>query len=153
MAAYLSPAFWRTPSWKKRSCVSLKTCPASRASLRISSRRRSNICIRKSPLRWLLASGNFPCPSRRAILRRAFDLSIVMIPNDIEFMQLALTAARDGARRGEVPVGAVIVRGGGGVGVGTKFRRALQNPPRPPEKDAPPAASPRPRQRPVELVG
>ena len=64
-----------------------------------------------------------------------------MIPNDTEFMQLALTAARDGASKGEVPVGAVIVRGGEVIGSGTNRREASQSPLGHAEIDAIEAAS------------
>ena len=47
---------------------------------------------------------------------------------DIDFMKLALAEAREGARRGEVPVGAVIVSGGEVVGQGYNCREERQNP-------------------------
>ena len=48
--------------------------------------------------------------------------------SDIELMRLALAAARDGASRGEVPVGAVVVCAGEVVGSGRNRREASQSP-------------------------
>lgn len=47
---------------------------------------------------------------------------------DIEFMTLALAAARRGAERGEVPVGAVVVASGNVVGAGYNCREERQSP-------------------------
>jgi tRNA(adenine34) deaminase len=48
--------------------------------------------------------------------------------HDVEYMKLALAAAREGAGRGEVPVGAVIVSAGEIVGTGYNGREERQNP-------------------------
>ena len=47
---------------------------------------------------------------------------------DINFMERALAAAREGARRGEVPVGAIIVAAGEIVGTGSNRREQHQSP-------------------------
>ena len=47
---------------------------------------------------------------------------------DINFMERALAAAREGARRGEVPVGAIIVAAGEVVGTGYNRREQHQSP-------------------------
>jgi tRNA(adenine34) deaminase len=47
---------------------------------------------------------------------------------DFSFMNLALAAAREASRRGEVPVGAVIVFDGAVVGAGYNCREERQNP-------------------------
>jgi tRNA(adenine34) deaminase len=47
---------------------------------------------------------------------------------DIDFMNLALAAAREASKRGEVPVGAVIVSAGEVVGCGYNCREERQNP-------------------------
>jgi tRNA(adenine34) deaminase len=47
---------------------------------------------------------------------------------DSGFMKLALAAAREASRRGEVPVGAVIVFDGAVVGAGYNCREERQNP-------------------------
>ncbi|HEY7713327.1 MAG TPA: tRNA adenosine(34) deaminase TadA [Candidatus Binatia bacterium] len=47
---------------------------------------------------------------------------------DINFMGRALAAAREGARRGEVPVGAIIVAAGEVVGTGYNRREQHQSP-------------------------
>ena len=47
---------------------------------------------------------------------------------DIDFMKLALSAARNGAERREVPVGAVVVVSGEVVGTGYNCREERQNP-------------------------
>ncbi|MGH8546818.1 MAG: nucleoside deaminase, partial [Gammaproteobacteria bacterium] len=51
-----------------------------------------------------------------------------METHDVEYMKLALSAAREGARRGEVPVGAVIVAAGEIIGTGYNCREERQNP-------------------------
>jgi tRNA(adenine34) deaminase len=51
-----------------------------------------------------------------------------MESNDFGFMNLALTAAREASKRGEVPVGAVIVSAGNVVGSGYNCREERQNP-------------------------
>jgi tRNA(adenine34) deaminase len=51
-----------------------------------------------------------------------------METHDIDFMKLALAEAREGARRGEVPVGAIIVAGGEIVGRGYNCREERQSP-------------------------
>ena len=51
-----------------------------------------------------------------------------METNDINFMQLALAAAREAGSRDEVPVGAVIVSAGEVVGTGYNCREALRSP-------------------------
>ena len=48
--------------------------------------------------------------------------------SDVEFMKQALAAAREGASRGEVPVGAVVVAAGEVVGTGYNCREEWQNP-------------------------
>lgn len=48
--------------------------------------------------------------------------------SDIDYMRLALSAARDAARRGEVPVGAVIVSAGEIIGTGFNCREQQQSP-------------------------
>lgn len=48
--------------------------------------------------------------------------------HDIAYMKLALSAAREGAGKGEVPVGAVIVAAGEVVGTGYNRREERQNP-------------------------
>ncbi len=47
---------------------------------------------------------------------------------DVEYMRLALAAARDAAGRGEVPVGAVIVSAGEVLGTGCNRREERQTP-------------------------
>jgi tRNA(adenine34) deaminase len=47
---------------------------------------------------------------------------------DLDFMRLALAAAREASMRGEVPVGAVIVSAGGVIGTGYNCREEQQNP-------------------------
>lgn len=47
---------------------------------------------------------------------------------DIDFMRLALAAARQASSRGEVPVGAVIVSAAKVIGVGYNCREERQNP-------------------------
>jgi tRNA(adenine34) deaminase len=47
---------------------------------------------------------------------------------DLDFMNLALAAAREASKRGEVPVGAVIVSAGEVVGCGYNCREERQNP-------------------------
>ena len=47
---------------------------------------------------------------------------------DSEYMKLALSAAQEAARKGEVPVGAVIVADGKVVGRGSNCREEQQNP-------------------------
>ena len=51
-----------------------------------------------------------------------------MKSSDIDYMTLALSAARHAAERGEVPVGAVIVCGGEIVGTGYNCREEQQDP-------------------------
>ena len=51
-----------------------------------------------------------------------------MEANDIKFMQLALTAAREAGSRDEVPVGAVIVSAGEVIGTGYNCREELRSP-------------------------
>ena len=47
---------------------------------------------------------------------------------DSEYMKLALSAAQEAARKGEVPVGAVIVADGKVVGTGSNCREERKNP-------------------------
>src|SRR4026207_1293689 len=47
---------------------------------------------------------------------------------DSEYMKLALSAAHEAARKGEVPVGAVIVADGKVVGTGSNCREEQKNP-------------------------
>jgi tRNA(adenine34) deaminase len=51
-----------------------------------------------------------------------------MEPYDIGFMNLALAAAREASRAGEVPVGAVIVSNGAVIATGYNCREERQNP-------------------------
>ncbi|MGH7793963.1 MAG: tRNA adenosine(34) deaminase TadA [Candidatus Binatia bacterium] len=51
-----------------------------------------------------------------------------METHDIAYMKLALAAAREGASKGEVPVGAVVVAAGEIVGTGYNRREERQNP-------------------------
>lgn len=51
-----------------------------------------------------------------------------METHDIDFMKLALTAAEGASRRGEVPVGALIVSAGEIIGTGYNCREELQSP-------------------------
>lgn len=51
-----------------------------------------------------------------------------MESSDIDYMKLALSAARAAAQRGEVPVGAVIVSAGEIVGTGSNCREGRHNP-------------------------
>ena len=48
--------------------------------------------------------------------------------HDVHYMTLALAAAREAANRGEVPVGAVIVRAGEVIGTGFNCREEQQSP-------------------------
>jgi tRNA(adenine34) deaminase len=48
--------------------------------------------------------------------------------HDIDFMKLALAAAREAARRLEVPVGAVVVAAGAVIGTGYNCREQRQSP-------------------------
>jgi tRNA(adenine34) deaminase len=50
------------------------------------------------------------------------------MPSDIDFMQLALAEARRAAARGEVPVGAVVVKGGEVVAAGGNAPIGLHDP-------------------------
>ena len=51
-----------------------------------------------------------------------------MITSDSEYMQLALSAARKAASRGEIPVGAVIVLGGQVIATAYNDREERQTP-------------------------
>jgi tRNA(adenine34) deaminase len=51
-----------------------------------------------------------------------------MLNHDIDFMKRALAAANDAARRGEVPVGAVIVSGGEVIAAAYNSREERQSP-------------------------
>lgn len=51
-----------------------------------------------------------------------------MLPDDVQFMRLALAAAEQAASRGEVPVGAVVVSAGKVVGTGYNQREERQSP-------------------------
>jgi tRNA(adenine34) deaminase len=51
-----------------------------------------------------------------------------MESSDIKYMNLAFAAARHAAEREEVPVGAVIVSGGGVIGTGYNCREEQQDP-------------------------
>ena len=55
-------------------------------------------------------------------------LSFVHPPADERFMRLALELAREAATRGDVPVGAVVVRGGRVLGVGGNTRERDHDP-------------------------
>ncbi len=48
--------------------------------------------------------------------------------NDNEFMQIALTLAADAAAKGEVPVGAIVVKDGGIIGRGSNAPISQQDP-------------------------
>src|SRR4029453_5476879 len=48
--------------------------------------------------------------------------------HDIDFMKLALAAATEAAGRWEVPVGAVVVAAGAGIGTGYNCREERQSP-------------------------
>src|SRR6266581_7590536 len=51
-----------------------------------------------------------------------------MPAHDFDFMKRAMGAAEEAARRGEVPVGAVIVSGGEVIGTGYNCREERQSP-------------------------
>jgi tRNA(adenine34) deaminase len=51
-----------------------------------------------------------------------------MVDLDRQYMDIALTAAREAARNGEVPVGAIIVAAGEIIGTGYNCREEKQNP-------------------------
>ncbi|MFA6111004.1 MAG: tRNA adenosine(34) deaminase TadA [Candidatus Latescibacterota bacterium] len=50
------------------------------------------------------------------------------VPDDVQWMQEALIEAREAGRRGEVPVGAVVVAGGQVLARGRNETQALQDP-------------------------